>query len=266
MPARVRRSPAPKPPAPRRLLDASDCIVRRSMHGPAATCAAPRAVWDAMLDEYPRDLIALKVSQFVLSYLGESEGMRERVARVLPVVERRIMTGLWLRARLPRVCTRGIGRLSSGRRRRPSRRGVRPRRHLGSARRCARCRDGRSACRTGSTGSRRSRTSGTTARTSRCTSSGTRACITSSSSSTIVCSRCTIARCGPSRRTSISTSRTQCRCCGASSRPMSTSARVGVSSRRARRPHSTITHSCSSTCTISWRWPRRTTRVPFVSS
>ena len=42
------------------------------------------AVWDAVLDEYPRDLIALKVSQFVLSYLGESERMRDRVARVLP--------------------------------------------------------------------------------------------------------------------------------------------------------------------------------------
>ena len=42
------------------------------------------SVWDTLLDEYPRDLIALKVSQFVLSYLGESERMRDRVARVLP--------------------------------------------------------------------------------------------------------------------------------------------------------------------------------------
>ena len=41
-------------------------------------------VWDAILDGFPRDLTALKVSQFVLSYLGESEGMRERVSRVLP--------------------------------------------------------------------------------------------------------------------------------------------------------------------------------------
>jgi len=31
------------------------------------------SVWDTLLDEHPRDLIALKVSQFVLSYLGESE-------------------------------------------------------------------------------------------------------------------------------------------------------------------------------------------------
>jgi tetratricopeptide (TPR) repeat protein len=41
-------------------------------------------IWDTLLDEHPRDLIALKVSQFVLSYLGESERMRDRVARVLP--------------------------------------------------------------------------------------------------------------------------------------------------------------------------------------
>ena len=41
-------------------------------------------IWDTVLDEYPRDLIALKVSQFVLSYLGESNRMRDRVARVLP--------------------------------------------------------------------------------------------------------------------------------------------------------------------------------------
>jgi len=42
------------------------------------------AVWDALLDEFPRDLMALKVSQFVLSYLGESDRMRDRVARVMP--------------------------------------------------------------------------------------------------------------------------------------------------------------------------------------
>jgi tetratricopeptide (TPR) repeat protein len=41
-------------------------------------------VWDTLLDEFPRDLLALKVSQFVLSYLGESQRMRETVARVMP--------------------------------------------------------------------------------------------------------------------------------------------------------------------------------------
>jgi tetratricopeptide (TPR) repeat protein len=58
-------------------LAALDCWSRADMRSAAA-------VWDTLLDEFPRDLIALKVSQFVLSYLGESEGMRERVAAVLP--------------------------------------------------------------------------------------------------------------------------------------------------------------------------------------
>jgi tetratricopeptide (TPR) repeat protein len=40
--------------------------------------------WDAVLAEHPRDLVALKVSQFVLSYLGESARMHETVARTLP--------------------------------------------------------------------------------------------------------------------------------------------------------------------------------------
>ena len=46
----------------------------------------PEAVrcWDAALAAGARDVVALKVSQFVLSYLGESERMRETVARVLP--------------------------------------------------------------------------------------------------------------------------------------------------------------------------------------
>lgn len=42
------------------------------------------ASWDATLAEFPRDIVALKVSQFVLSYLGESARMRETVERVLP--------------------------------------------------------------------------------------------------------------------------------------------------------------------------------------
>ncbi|HEV7705326.1 MAG TPA: tetratricopeptide repeat protein [Gemmatimonadaceae bacterium] len=40
--------------------------------------------WDAVLDDAPRDIVALKVSQFVLSYLGESARMHETVERVLP--------------------------------------------------------------------------------------------------------------------------------------------------------------------------------------
>jgi tetratricopeptide (TPR) repeat protein len=66
--------------APRREqlhIAALDAWSRGDMRGAAG-------VWDAVLDEFPRDLVALKVSQFVLSYLGESQGMRERVERVLP--------------------------------------------------------------------------------------------------------------------------------------------------------------------------------------
>jgi tetratricopeptide (TPR) repeat protein len=40
--------------------------------------------WDAILVAHPRDVMALRVSQFVLSYLGESDRMRDTVARVLP--------------------------------------------------------------------------------------------------------------------------------------------------------------------------------------
>ena len=39
---------------------------------------------DELLRDHPRDLLAVKVSQFVLSYLGESDGMLASVARVLP--------------------------------------------------------------------------------------------------------------------------------------------------------------------------------------
>jgi len=58
-------------------IAALDAWSRGDMRGAAS-------VWDTVLDEFPRDLIALKVSQFVLSYLGESQGMRERVERVIP--------------------------------------------------------------------------------------------------------------------------------------------------------------------------------------
>lgn len=58
-------------------MAALDAWSRGDMRGAAST-------WDTLLDEFPRDLIALKVSQFVLSYLGESDRMRDRVARVLP--------------------------------------------------------------------------------------------------------------------------------------------------------------------------------------
>jgi tetratricopeptide (TPR) repeat protein len=44
-------------------------------------------IWDSILADYPRDIVALKVSQFVLSYLGESARMQAVVERVLPAWE-----------------------------------------------------------------------------------------------------------------------------------------------------------------------------------
>lgn len=40
--------------------------------------------WNAIIAEHPRDILAIKVSQFVLSYLGESTWMRDTVAAALP--------------------------------------------------------------------------------------------------------------------------------------------------------------------------------------
>lgn len=40
--------------------------------------------WRAIIADHSLDIVAIKVSQFVLSYLGESEGMRDTVAAVLP--------------------------------------------------------------------------------------------------------------------------------------------------------------------------------------
>lgn len=77
--ARAEAAAGARPPARREQLHqaALDAWSRGDMRGAAG-------IWDTLLDESPRDLIALKVSQFVLSYLGESERMRDRVARVLP--------------------------------------------------------------------------------------------------------------------------------------------------------------------------------------
>ncbi|MGI8482728.1 MAG: hypothetical protein ACR2OU_00510, partial [Thermomicrobiales bacterium] len=40
--------------------------------------------WDALLADHPCDVVAIKASQYVLSYLGESNRMRETIERVLP--------------------------------------------------------------------------------------------------------------------------------------------------------------------------------------
>jgi tetratricopeptide (TPR) repeat protein len=74
----------------RAALEGAPAATREVMHAAALDAwsggdmrlAAAR--WDTILAEHPRDLVALKVSQFVLSYLGESLRMRNTVARVLP--------------------------------------------------------------------------------------------------------------------------------------------------------------------------------------
>ena len=59
-----------------RHIDALDAWSRGDMRDAAAE-------WVAITVDDPLDLVAIKVSQFVLSYLGESQGMRDLVATVL---------------------------------------------------------------------------------------------------------------------------------------------------------------------------------------
>ncbi|HEY2376347.1 MAG TPA: tetratricopeptide repeat protein [Gemmatimonadaceae bacterium] len=77
--ARARVAAFALPPTPRetRHIDALDAWSRGDMRAAVAT-------WGAILLEAPLDVVAIKVSQFVLSYLGESTGMRDLVALVLP--------------------------------------------------------------------------------------------------------------------------------------------------------------------------------------
>lgn len=73
--ARARRAAARRRPSAREALhvEALDAWVRGDLRG-----AVDR--WSAILAEHPRDIVAIKVSQFVLSYLGESIRMRDTVA------------------------------------------------------------------------------------------------------------------------------------------------------------------------------------------
>ena len=59
-----------------RHIEALDAWSRGDMRGAAAK-------WAAITVDDPLDLVAIKVSQFVLSYLGESQAMRDLVATVL---------------------------------------------------------------------------------------------------------------------------------------------------------------------------------------
>ena len=77
--ARAREAAIRRPPSRReqRHVDALDAWSRGDMRGAVVH-------WMAILREHPLDLLAIKVSQFVLSYLGESEGMRDLLIAVLP--------------------------------------------------------------------------------------------------------------------------------------------------------------------------------------
>jgi len=71
--AALRHRPSPRE---QRHADALESWTRGDMRGAVTH-------WKAILAEHPLDLLAIKVSQFVLSYLGESEGMRDVLAEVL---------------------------------------------------------------------------------------------------------------------------------------------------------------------------------------
>jgi tetratricopeptide (TPR) repeat protein len=75
---RARETAFGQRPSARELLhvDALDAWSRGDMRGAVDH-------WIAILREHPLDLLAIKVSQFVLSYLGESEGMRDLLGEVL---------------------------------------------------------------------------------------------------------------------------------------------------------------------------------------
>jgi tetratricopeptide (TPR) repeat protein len=75
---RARMAAFRRTPSTREMLhiDALDAWSQGDMRGAFAK-------WHAIIADAPLDLIAIKVSQFVLSYLGESEGMRDVVAPVL---------------------------------------------------------------------------------------------------------------------------------------------------------------------------------------
>ena len=75
---RTREAALRQPPSPRetRHIEALDAWSRGDMRRAVAH-------WSAILGDHPLDLLAIKVSQFVLSYLGESEGMRDVIGGVL---------------------------------------------------------------------------------------------------------------------------------------------------------------------------------------
>jgi tetratricopeptide (TPR) repeat protein len=77
--ARARMAAFAQPPTSReaRHVEALDAWSRGDLRTAVST-------WAVLIIAHPLDLLAIKVSQFVLSYLGESESMRDIVGAVLP--------------------------------------------------------------------------------------------------------------------------------------------------------------------------------------
>lgn len=77
--AAARRAAAHRPTTTREAahIDALEAWVGGEMRGAVAR-------WTAIVADHPRDILAIKVSQFVLSYLGESKRMRDLVATAMP--------------------------------------------------------------------------------------------------------------------------------------------------------------------------------------
>ena len=77
---RAREAALRRPPTPRedRHMEALAAWTRGDLRQAVAH-------WLAILKDDALDLVAIKVSQFVLSYLGESQGMRDLIAELMPI-------------------------------------------------------------------------------------------------------------------------------------------------------------------------------------
>ena len=87
-------APALLPRAAKALANADACYSsatpRERMHIEAlrvwiaGDLLACLELWEAILIEHPRDLLAIKLAHFIHFYLGDSENLRDSIARVLP--------------------------------------------------------------------------------------------------------------------------------------------------------------------------------------
>ena len=189
----------------------------RWLSGWRAISPARRRAGRRLAAQYPRDLLALKLAQYGFFYAGESERMRDVVARALTHWDAG-EPGLRVRARLSCVRARGDRGVCGGRARRTRRRRAQPGRHLGRARGLPRLRDGRPAAGRRRLGRAVSKRIGAAATISPITRCGTAACFCWSWAPPTACSTSMIATCGRNRPTICSTFRMRSRCCGGSNR------------------------------------------------